>query len=217
VTTKGRLELPRRSAEIEQFATEMTGLAKVLETDKATGASTYRYRKLRDDHYFHAFGYYLMAAKRTSQMKQDFFREKPLVAETTFNPLEISICDFLPRELMDFVGLRVLDGQELFLVILQSINVVAQSPLNFAGLPIVALILSFLIEHLRHVILGQLEPATLKDLAYELSYTFHHHINSERTSSIMDLMGNNEDSKKLSSIDIPNVSIRRSSGLFDPP
>ena len=91
VTNEGRLELPRRSAEIDQFALEMTGLAKVLETDKVTGGNTYRYRKLKDDHYFHAFGYYLMAAKRVGELKTFMDRKMSLVAETNFDPLEISL------------------------------------------------------------------------------------------------------------------------------
>ena len=69
----------------------MTGLAKVLETDKVTGGTTYRYRKLKDDHYYHAFGYYLMAAKRVGELKTFMDRHAPLVVESNFDPLEISI------------------------------------------------------------------------------------------------------------------------------
>lgn len=48
------LELPRRNPEIEQYAFEMTNIAKILEEDEETGDKTYKYRKLgstRPDHF----------------------------------------------------------------------------------------------------------------------------------------------------------------------
>jgi hypothetical protein len=65
VALGGRLELPRRSAELDQFTKEMCNIAKVLEEDDETGSRTYRYRKLdRADHYRHAMNYCMLAADR---------------------------------------------------------------------------------------------------------------------------------------------------------
>ncbi|MBU2052463.1 phage terminase large subunit family protein [Patescibacteria group bacterium] len=64
VTTPGRLELPRKDEEVEEFAKEMIATAKVLEEDKKTGSMVYRYRKLGDDHYRHALNYLLLASVR---------------------------------------------------------------------------------------------------------------------------------------------------------
>jgi hypothetical protein len=67
VVGSGTLELPRRNQEINQYAFEMSNIAKVLEEDEQTGSKTYRYRKLgssRPDHYRHATNYALLASER---------------------------------------------------------------------------------------------------------------------------------------------------------
>jgi hypothetical protein len=56
--------IPRKSEEILLFAKQCCAIAKVLETDQETGSRTYKYRKLAEDHYRHAFNYFWMAAKR---------------------------------------------------------------------------------------------------------------------------------------------------------
>jgi len=61
VTIVGKLQIPRRCSEIEQFSQEMSNIAKSLEEDKVTGSKIYRYRKLGPDHYRHAFNYFLLA------------------------------------------------------------------------------------------------------------------------------------------------------------
>ena len=43
----GLLILPRRCEEVEEYAREMTNIAKVFEEDPETGSRGYRYRKLR--------------------------------------------------------------------------------------------------------------------------------------------------------------------------
>jgi hypothetical protein len=80
----GKLELPRRNAEIDRFVTEMCNIAKVLEEDNQTGARIYRYKRLgssRPDHYRHAMNYCLLAAERTgvisdSKIIQKFFSRR---------------------------------------------------------------------------------------------------------------------------------------------
>lgn len=64
VTTPGRLEIPRKDDEVEEFAIELCNIAKILEEKKDTGAKIYRYRKLGADHYRHALNYLMLAASR---------------------------------------------------------------------------------------------------------------------------------------------------------
>ena len=55
------IELPRRCAEMEEYAKQMCNAAKVLEEDEETGDRIYRYVKLGDDHYRSATNYFYMA------------------------------------------------------------------------------------------------------------------------------------------------------------
>ena len=69
VITPGRLELPSRNKELEEFAFEMCNIAKKLEDDPY-GGKVYRYRQLGNDisgpdHYRHAFNYATLASQRT--------------------------------------------------------------------------------------------------------------------------------------------------------
>jgi len=64
VTKGGRLELPRRSREIELYAKGMCATAKVLEENKKTGEKYYTYKKLGADHFRHATNYFLLASQR---------------------------------------------------------------------------------------------------------------------------------------------------------
>ena len=68
VIVPGRLELPSRNKELEQFAFEMCNMAKKLEDDPF-GGKVYRYRQLGNDisgpdHYRHAMNYALLASER---------------------------------------------------------------------------------------------------------------------------------------------------------
>ena len=85
VSKEGLLEIPRKSDEVEEYAKQMANIAKVLEVDKETGGSAYRYRKLGDDHYFHTTGYFLLAAKRIGLMRDSYHvNHKAPVAVTDF-------------------------------------------------------------------------------------------------------------------------------------
>jgi hypothetical protein len=67
VITPGKLQLPRRCSEIDEFVQHLCNIAKVLDEDEETGSKTYRYRKLghdRPDHYRHALNYAFLAAQR---------------------------------------------------------------------------------------------------------------------------------------------------------
>ena len=56
----GEIEIPRKCAEVEEFARQMCNCAKVLEETEA-GDRVYRYIKLGDDHYRSAVNYLYMA------------------------------------------------------------------------------------------------------------------------------------------------------------
>lgn len=68
VVAPGRLELPVKNRELEEFAFEMCNIAKKLEDDPF-GGKVYRYRQLGNDisgpdHYRHALNYALLASGR---------------------------------------------------------------------------------------------------------------------------------------------------------
>lgn len=62
VMTPGMLTIPRFCPEIKEFAKQMCGAYKVLETNKKSGTSIYRY-KGTNDHYRNALNYFILAAK----------------------------------------------------------------------------------------------------------------------------------------------------------
>lgn len=64
IKTPGRLELPRRCSEIDEYAIEMTNMVKALKIDKLTDARTYIYVNLNPNtHYRHATNYFKLALK----------------------------------------------------------------------------------------------------------------------------------------------------------
>lgn len=85
VITLGRLELPTRNKEVEQYAFEMCNIAKKLEDDPF-GGKVYRYRQLGNeisgpDHYRHATNYALLASERTgiesdNELINKYFKRK---------------------------------------------------------------------------------------------------------------------------------------------
>ena len=73
VVNKGRLELPRRSDELDVYIKHMTGIVKVLQEDDISGSRVYRYRRIADDHYRHATNYFYLASTRTRDARQGGF------------------------------------------------------------------------------------------------------------------------------------------------
>lgn len=59
----GQVILPRRSPEMEVYADEVCGIAKVVGVDEFTGERVYRYKWLSSDHYRHATNYFKIACK----------------------------------------------------------------------------------------------------------------------------------------------------------
>jgi len=70
-TEPGRVELPRRNTELDEFAKEVIQMAKVLEEDDDTGAKVYRYKKLGIDHYRHALNYCMLASDRVGSISDN--------------------------------------------------------------------------------------------------------------------------------------------------
>jgi len=77
---EGKLTLPRRCPEVEIFAKHAASMAKILEKDKKTGVSKYRYTSSGDDHYRHALGYFWLAAQRLQVVSPWGAVERPRVA-----------------------------------------------------------------------------------------------------------------------------------------
>lgn len=75
----GKLELPRRNSEVDQFVNEMCNIAKILDEDQVTGLRIYRYKKLgssKPDHYRHALNYCMIAAERTGVVSDSFIIQR---------------------------------------------------------------------------------------------------------------------------------------------
>ncbi len=78
VTTQGKLNLPHRCPEIEEFAKQMCATAKILDPKKGH----YRYRKLGTDDYRHAMNYFILAAdgRRVGTANNAVRRSRPRYA-----------------------------------------------------------------------------------------------------------------------------------------
>ena len=63
IATKA-ITIPRNCAEVQEFAKQLCGTAKVLEVNKRSGTAIYRYRKMGDEHYRNALNYFVLAAAR---------------------------------------------------------------------------------------------------------------------------------------------------------
>jgi hypothetical protein len=61
VTTPGMLTIPRYCPEVKEFAKQMCGAYKVLDTNKKTNTSVYRY-KGKNEHFRNAVNYFMLAA-----------------------------------------------------------------------------------------------------------------------------------------------------------
>lgn len=64
VTTPGMLTIPRYCPEIKEFAKQLCGAYKVLDTNKRTGLSVYRYKGM-NEHFRNALNYFLLAASKS--------------------------------------------------------------------------------------------------------------------------------------------------------
>ena len=86
VAEDGLLTLPRNCEEIRQFAKEVCNPAKILEVNKKTKQSLYRYRGT-EDHYRHALNYFSLAAHKTA--RADSYARKSRQYDTVDNEYAI--------------------------------------------------------------------------------------------------------------------------------
>lgn len=56
------IEIPRQSTELKVYTKEMTKSVKVLQEDKMTGSRRFVWKKVGEEHYFHATNYFLIAS-----------------------------------------------------------------------------------------------------------------------------------------------------------
>jgi len=80
------LVIPRRSEEVERFARQMCGTAKILQTNERTQTSVYRYRKVgpHGDHYRNALNYFFLAASGGHIGRAGTVRNRPKVAKAEY-------------------------------------------------------------------------------------------------------------------------------------
>jgi hypothetical protein len=90
--TKREVELPRRGGEMETFAKQLTGIAKVLVEDEETGSRVYRYRRVGTygDHYRHALNYFWLAAQSIPSYV-DPIAVKRDIEMSNYDPLTIGL------------------------------------------------------------------------------------------------------------------------------
>jgi hypothetical protein len=82
VIEDGRLTIPRRCDETKEFAKQMCGAYKVLEPNKRTGVSVFRY-KGSNEHYRNALNYFLLAGRKAgiSQVRRKQNRQTHAINE----------------------------------------------------------------------------------------------------------------------------------------
>lgn len=74
-----KLVFPRRCSEVELFARHLASPVKFLKEDKERDTRTYHYRARGEDHYYHALGYFLLAATKV-KVYEEMTTEKLLMA-----------------------------------------------------------------------------------------------------------------------------------------
>jgi len=70
LTSPGRIILPRRCGELDEFAKELQASARVIEED-SLGGRRFVWRKLGADHFFHSMAYCLLAATQIAVFQDD--------------------------------------------------------------------------------------------------------------------------------------------------
>jgi hypothetical protein len=87
VISQKRVVIPRDCPDIKEFAKQLCNTAKVLETNKKTGTSIYRYKKLGSEHYRNALNYFLLAASGSKVAKVSStgsYNSKPEYADNSY-------------------------------------------------------------------------------------------------------------------------------------
>ena len=92
---RGMYILPRRCPQVEEYARQLSNMAKVLEEDEKKGTKTYRYRKLGADHFFHATNFFEIACQTLPESMDDNLRDTmrilSMTKEKPYNPLTFGL------------------------------------------------------------------------------------------------------------------------------
>lgn len=67
--------LPRRCPQVDEYAKQLSNMAKMLEEDEKRGTKIYRYRKLGPDHFYHATNFFEIAVKYLPEAFDDPIRD----------------------------------------------------------------------------------------------------------------------------------------------
>jgi len=78
--TEQRLVIPRRDEEVDEYTKQMCGAYKILETNKKTGTSVYRY-KGKNEHYRNAQNYHFLAANKSNMPRVKSNRKRQTSAK----------------------------------------------------------------------------------------------------------------------------------------
>ena len=81
--TPGMMSIPRFCPEIKEFAKQMCGAYKVLETNKKSGTSVYRY-KGKNEHYRNALNYFKLAASGGKVARLGGVKNRPKTAKNNY-------------------------------------------------------------------------------------------------------------------------------------
>jgi hypothetical protein len=81
-TTPGMMTIPRICPEIQEFATQLCGAYKVLETNKRNNSAVYRY-KGKKEHYRNALNYFMLAASGGKIANASRAKNRPKFAKNT--------------------------------------------------------------------------------------------------------------------------------------
>jgi hypothetical protein len=77
LTSPGKIVLPQRCEEVEEFAKELTSMVRIVEEDEV-GSRRFVWRKTAADHYFHSLAYCILASTRVGMIesREDYLRRK---------------------------------------------------------------------------------------------------------------------------------------------
>ena len=75
MVTDGEMTIPRRDEEVDEYAKQMCGAYKILEVNKKTGTSIYRY-KGKNEHYRNATNYFKLAASKSNMPRVKSTRKR---------------------------------------------------------------------------------------------------------------------------------------------
>jgi Zn ribbon nucleic-acid-binding protein len=87
--------LPRKCPQVDEYAKQLSNMAKILEEDEKRGTKTYRYRKLGTDHFYHATNFFDIAVRFLPEAFddpiRDMARQFSSMRDKPYNPLTFGL------------------------------------------------------------------------------------------------------------------------------